>query len=206
MEPDADLIWYVAYGSNLASDRLRCYLVGGRPQGGLRTYPGARNPRDPHRTHPVELTGGIVFAGQSTAWNGGIAFYVPGAIGRVAARAYLLTVEQTNDLVAQEIRRPPGSDLGVVADRQCSSRPLGGRTYDTALRLHDIDGHPAVTITSSRFLQPTSPSAAYLRWICRGLHEAFDLSPARIARYLGQFAGIRDTWTMEDLAVLANGS
>jgi hypothetical protein len=204
MEPEADLVWYVAYGSNLASERLRCYLAGGRPHGGHRTYAGARDPRDPHQTRAVELPGGIVFAGQSTVWEGGIAFYAPRASGQVAARAYLLTVEQVNDLVAQEIRRPPGGDLGLVADRPNSSRPLGGRAYDTALRLEDIDGHPAVTITANHSPKQTSPSAAYLLWICRGLVEAFDWPPARIARYLGQFPGIRDTWTRVDLVALAN--
>ncbi len=204
MDPDADLVWYVAYGSNLASDRLRCYLAGGRPHGGLRTYAGARDPRDPHEIRPVELTGGIVFAGQSTTWTGGMAFYAPDALGQVAARAYLLTVEQANDLVAQEIRRPPGGDLRLLADRPNSRRPLGGRAYDTALRLEDIDGHPAVTITSTRSQEPTSPSAAYLLWICRGLREAFDWPPGRVAQYLGQFPGVRETWAVEDLVALAN--
>jgi hypothetical protein len=204
MEADADLVWYVAYGSNLASDRLRCYLTGGQPRGGLRTYAGARDPRGPQLTCPVELAGGIVFGGQSTSWNGGIAFYFPGDVGQVAARAYLLTVEQANDLVAQEIRRPPGGDLDLVAGRPNSSRPLGGRAYDIALRLDDIDGHPAVTITSMRAREPVSPSAAYLLWICRGLIEAFDWPPARIAAYLGQFPGVRDNWTAEDLVALVN--
>lgn len=204
-KPAADLVWYVAYGSNLASERLRCYLAGGRPRGGLRTYLGARDPRDPQDTRAVELNGGIVFAGQSTAWTGGMAFYAPETVGRVAARAYLLTVEQANDLVAQEIRRPPGDDLRLVADRPNSSRPLGGRAYDTALRLRDIDGHPAVTITSMRSQEPSSPAAAYLLWICRGLLEAFDWPPGRIAEYLGQFPGVRDAWTVEDLVALADG-
>jgi len=206
MEPDTDPVWYVAYGSNLASERLRCYLAGGRPDGALRTYAGARDPRDPHQTRAVELVGDIVFAGESTAWTGGIAFYTPGTVGRVAARAFLLTLEQVNDLVAQEIRRPPGDDLGLLAERPHSSRPLGGRAYDTALRLDDIDGHPAVTITSTRSLQPTRPSAAYLEWICRGLRETFDWSPARIARYLIGFAGVRETWAIEDLTRLCTHS
>ena len=203
MEPAADLVWYVADGSNLASDRLRCYLVGGRPHGALRTYAGARDPRDPQRARGVELPGGIVFAGQSTAWTGGMAFYVPGPVGTVAARAYLLTLEQTNDLVAQEIRRPPGGDLGLVAERPDASVPLGGSAYDVALRVGDIEGRPAVTITSTRSLQSTRPSPAYLRWICRGLHETFDWSPERIAGYLAPFAGVRDGWAREDLVALA---
>ena len=204
MEPESDLVWYVAYGSNLASDRLRCYLAGGRPHGGLRTYAGARDPRDPRQSRTVVLSGEIMFAGESTAWKGGMAFYSPGAVGQVAARAYLLTVEQANDLVCQEIRRPTGGDLGLVGDRPNSSRPLGGRAYNVALRLHDIDGHPSVTITSTRYPDPTSPSAAYLVWICRGLREAFDWPPTRIAGYLSQFPGVRGTWNAGELVALVN--
>ena len=91
-----DLVWYVAYGSNLSSQRLRCYLVGGRPLGGRRTYLGARNPSEPRQTRPVELPGGIHFAGESLAWGGGIAFYDPAATGRVFARAYLLEHAQVS--------------------------------------------------------------------------------------------------------------
>lgn len=47
------LVWYAAYGSNLAAVRLRCYLAGGRPPGGARTYPGARDPSPPRRDIPI---------------------------------------------------------------------------------------------------------------------------------------------------------
>lgn len=36
------LVWYAAYGSNLAAARFRCYVVGGRPAGAARTYPERR--------------------------------------------------------------------------------------------------------------------------------------------------------------------
>jgi hypothetical protein len=196
-------VWYVAYGSNLAEDRLRFYLAGGRPRGGLRTYVGARDPRDPRRIRPMMLPGGLVFAGQSAAWTGGITFYLPHLVGRVAARAYLLTAEQANDLVAQEIRRPPATELALLAARPNSTRRVGGRAYDIALRLDDIDDCPAVTISTSRSLQPTTPSPSYLHWICHGLHETFGWSPSRIAEYLGQFPGVRGAWTHEELADLA---
>ena len=168
-----DLVWYVAYGSNLASQRLRCYLVGGRPLGGLRTYVGARNPSEPLLTRPVELPGGIHFAGESRAWGGGIAFYDPGATGRVLARAYLLEHTQVSDVVAQETRRPPGIDLDLIAPREHESCRLGGSGYDLALRLEDIDEQPAMTITSSTPAEADVPVAGVPRldlpWPLRGL-------------------------------------
>jgi len=204
MEQDTDLVWYVAYGSNMAIVRLRYYLLGGRPLGGLRTYDGARSPSEPLRSRPVTLSGGVVFAGHSLTWSGGIAFYDPGASGTVAARAYLLELGQVKDLVAQETRRPPGIDLDLLAPEPNGSRPLGGRAYDVALRHDDIDGYPAVSILASQSPRPTRPSRSYLLWICRGLRETYDWSPREVADYLRRFPGVRETWSAEDLIDLAS--
>jgi len=204
MEPETDPVWYVAYASNLAIERLRYYLVGGRPLGSLRTYDGARNPSEPIRTRPVELSGALVFAGRSLAWAGGIAFYDPQATGTVAARAYLLEAQQVNDLVAQEIRRSPGTELDLVAPHPNTSRPLGSSAYDIAIRHDDLEGHPAVSITTSRSPMSTRPSPSYLLWICRGLRETYDWTPWQVADYLGRFAGVRGTWSAEDLIDLAS--
>ncbi|MFG1911224.1 hypothetical protein [Kribbella sp. NPDC048928] len=101
-------VWYVAYGSNLALGRFRCYLAGGRPAGGARVYPGCRDRSDAARMEGVELAGGLVFAGASRVWGGGSAFFDRAALSRVAGRAYLLTPDQLGDVAAQEMRRDPG--------------------------------------------------------------------------------------------------
>lgn len=203
MVAGTELVWYVAYGSNLAMERLKAYLDGGRPMGGLRTYAGARDPGEPRRTRPVTLAGSLSFAGKSTAWTGGVAFYDPRGGGEVAARGYLITLEQAGDLVAQELRRSPGSDLDLLAERPGETRPLDSRFYDVALRLEDINDHPALGITSSRPLEPTAPGPSYLQWICRGLHETYDWSPSRIAEYLEPAPGVLGAWTAAELAGLA---
>src|SRR6266516_3153562 len=97
-----ELIWYVAYGSNLASERFRCYLAGGRPAGARRRYDGCRDTRPPRAGRAVELPGGIFFALRSRVWGGGMAFYDPALPGRAAAHAYLLTRGQFADVLAQE--------------------------------------------------------------------------------------------------------
>lgn len=78
-------MWYVAYGSNLSSERFACYVVGGRPAGARRTYEGCRDPSPPRRTSAIWLPGRLVFGGTSRAWGGGMAFYDPDGDGRVAA-------------------------------------------------------------------------------------------------------------------------
>ena len=206
MGDESDLTWYVAYGSNMARERLRTYLEGGRPSGALRSYAGSRDPSPPRRSRAVQLPGRLVFAGQSLAWTGGIAFYVPGDEGRVAARAYLMTVEQLSDLVAQETRQPPGTELDVVAARSGSTCELPGRAYDIALRTDDIEDRAAVTITTSGTPAPTAPSPAYLRWICCGLGETYGWQPVAIAAYLGRFPGVYANWTTDRLVGLAESS
>ncbi len=74
-------LWYAAYGSNMAADRLRHYLEGGAPPGAALTQPGARDPSPPRDVRPVSLSGSVYFAWDSPTWGGGIAFYDPLAPG-----------------------------------------------------------------------------------------------------------------------------
>ena len=79
-------IWYVAYGSNLSRERFCCYLHGGRPDGNYRAYPGCRDTSDPLDSFGLMIPGGLYFAGRSSGWRAGMAFYDPEAPGEVAAR------------------------------------------------------------------------------------------------------------------------
>ena len=202
-------IWYVAYGSNLALTRFRCYLRGGRPAGGSRLYAGCRDPRDPARIVGVEVPGALVFAGSSAVWDGGMAFYDRTAAGVVACRAYLVTTEQFADVAAQELRRPPGGEfahdlVGLIPDLE-SVVATGRGLYETVVRLGDRDGFPMFTVThhDAGALSPAAPTAAYLRWISAGLREAHGYDAARIARYLARAPGVRGAWTEGALAALA---
>ncbi len=131
-------VWYVAYASNLALDRFRIYLCGGRPSGGLRDYAGCRDARDPARLVSLQVTGGLVFAGRSSVWGGGMAFLDRGTPGRIACRAYLISPEQFADVTAQEMRRPPGGEFareleGLLTDVE-SLRTFGPGHYETVVR------------------------------------------------------------------------
>jgi hypothetical protein len=206
--PAESRIWYVAYGSNLALTRFRCYLSGGRPAGGSRVYAGCRDPRDPVRIEGVEVPGRLVFAGTSRVWDGGMAFYDRTATGTVACRAYLVTAEQFADVAAQELRRPPGGEFahdlwGLLPDI-ASVVTTGRGLYETVVRLGERDRVPMFTITHHDVgsLPPTAPSAAYLRWISAGLREAHGYDAARTARYLAAAPGVRGAWSEDDLVAL----
>jgi hypothetical protein len=201
-DADRRLAWYVAYGSNLRLDRLRCYLAGGSPPGARRACRGGRDPADPRQTRSLRLPGRIRFAGTSSVWGGGMAFYDPEPDGWVAARAYLLTMGQVNDLVAQETRRPPGTDLRldqVVLDGRGT---VAGARYETVLCLGERAGWPALTITSLDCAEPVAPAAPYLWTIASGLAEAFAWTADGVADYLLAAPGVAGAWTRDRIVAL----
>ena len=202
-------VWYVAYGSNLGLERFRCYLRGGRPAGGQREYVGCRDPREPEAVAALEVPGGLVFAGESLVWGGGMAFYDADAAGHAACRAYLVTVEQFADIVAQEMRRPPGGEFArrladIPADVE-SVHTLGSGRYETVTRLGTCEGAPMFTVSHEDVagLQPSAPAAPYLHWISAGLREAHGWDADRIAGYLAVAPGADGAWTHGQLVELA---
>ncbi len=203
------LIWYVAYGSNLAMARFRCYLSGGRPAGGSREYPGCRDPSDPVRTLAIEVPGRLVFAARSRVWGGGMAFFDGARPGVAACRAHLITTQQFADVAAQELRRPPGGEFaidlaGLLPDVESMVTTGPGR-YETVVRLGERDGVAMFTITHHDVdsLPLAAPTAPYLRWISIGLRESHGYDAARIARYLVDAPGIRGAWTEAEIRELA---
>lgn len=203
-----DLVWYAAYGSNLYAARLRYYLAGGRPPGGLRTLPGCRDARAPLAMAPVLLPGGIYFALESSQWTGGVALYDPDLPGTVAARAYLMTAGQFADVVAQEMYREPGVDLDVLCEVVAHGRvELGPGRYETLVYAGDRDGHPVLTFTApwpAAAVQPNPPAAVYLRMLAGGLHESHGWDRERIAGYLHARPGVAGAWTTGALLALAD--
>lgn len=203
---DRASLWYVAYGSNMAAARLGCYLAGGTPPGGRRSYPGCRDTRAPRRSVPVLLPGGIYFALESLAWTGGLALYDPLLTGVAPARAYLITAAQFADLLTQEMYREQRPDVAVLdeAIRRGRAR-LGPGRYETLVYVGQRDGHPMLTFTApwrAGDVAFNAPAPAYLAMLAGGLHEAHDWSAARITAYLGGRPGVRDRWRRADLAAV----
>ncbi|WP_254622702.1 hypothetical protein [Rhodococcus sp. W8901] len=162
-------VWYVSYGSNMSRARLDCYLRGGCPAGGGRTYTGARDPGAPADRVAVRLPGTVHFAGESLVWGGGRAFYDPEVPGDTAACAYLVTAEQFDDIHAQE-----------------------PACYDRIVDLGDRDGAPLRTFTSvvgRGDVAPTEPSAPYLATMTTGLREVFGWNSERAQAYLRRLVG-----------------
>ncbi|MBM7368489.1 histone deacetylase [Gordonia hydrophobica] len=190
-------VWYASYGSNLCAARLACYLEGGRPEGGRRTYPGARDTTPPTRAASLTLPGTIYFAGQSTTWGGGMAFYDHDRHGPTPARAYLVTVEQFADIATQEMDRDPHPDSIVeralrdplVLDQDDTVHQCGTGLYSRLLRVGTLDGAPILTFTARHAIDDVphvAPTQPYLAMIGAGLVESHGWSSDAIASYLDQ--------------------
>lgn len=180
----------MSYGSNMARARLACYLVGGRPPGARRHYAGARDPSLPREDRAVHLPGRLWFAGESTVWGGGMAFYDHDAVGPTPARAYRITAGQLVDIAAQEMHRSPAHDdpLEAVLRAGLAGRHAAGPgRYETLVAVGRLDGLPMLTFTAPHGhtdVPHARPSAAYLTMIAAGLREAHGWSDAEIAAYL----------------------
>ena len=194
-------VWYVSYGSNMSADRLACYIEGGRPPGGSRTNPGARDRRFPTRSVPVDLPGRLYFAGESSQWGGGVAFYdhteTSDPAAGTAARGYLVTAGQLADIAAQEMYRVPqeGDPLEevVLGELEGGRHEVGPGRYETLVEVGRHDDLPLLTFTSAHGLdhvEHTQPSETYLAMLGTGLRESRGWDERQIASYIASVTGV----------------
>jgi hypothetical protein len=138
------------------------------------------------------ISGGVYFAGRSSSWRAGMAFYDPRAQGHAAARAYLITTEQFIDVLAQETRRSPGMSLDLAPSFRGDRYSTGVGGYSILVRVGEHQGVPLVTFTRDRDTAPmlAAPSEAYLAAMATGLREAHGWSQVQINRYLSALPGV----------------
>jgi hypothetical protein len=168
----------VAYGSNMAADRLRAYLEGASTTCELGTrfgaHRGCTDPTPPRADRWVTLDRAVTHRGRSRRWGGGVAFLDLRPTGNPAtpARAWLLGLDQVAELIAQEARLATPPDLAAATDlAPGGTLAVGGGWYDTVLRLPDLDGRPALTVTTAQPLSGAEPTAAYLAALAAGHAE-----------------------------------
>ena len=84
-----------------------------------------------------------------------MAFYDPATPGPVAARGWLITVQQLADLMAQEMHDVPGSRpdlehriLEIVSSPGEGVHPLGTGRYETLVTTRCLEGTAVVTFTA----------------------------------------------------------
>ncbi len=122
----------------------------------------------------------------------------------VLARAHLLTAQQVADVLVQEMHRDPATvDLRLGLADLVPHRPVavGPGRYETVLRVADVDGVTAVTLTApdgGRSLDPNPPSPPYRAVLRAGLAEGHGLDPEAADAYL-------DGWLAPDARTGSRG-
>ncbi len=205
------LIWYASYGSNLSAERFACYLAGGRPSGATRTFVGARDTSPPLDVVALKIPYQLYFSGATRTWGGSPAFIdttpLDQAIG--LARAYLISWDQFEDVVAQENGRPSRSididDHNLVPG---FSQQIGSGRYENLLCIEHLHSLPIVTFTapwSMSEVTPGCPSAAYLAMLITGLRDAHHLSDEELTSYLESAPGCSRNTVMAALGLVRHG-
>ena len=168
---------------------------GWAPDRGSWTNPGARNSALPRRSVPVDLPGALYFAGRSTQWGGGTAFYDHDAQdtaqgGPTAGRAYLVTAEQFADVAAQEMHRVPqeGDPIEevVLGGIDGGTHHAGPGHYETLIEVGRLEGAPMLLFTAPHgidHVEHSLPSASYLATLAEGLQEARQWDERAVSAY-----------------------
>jgi hypothetical protein len=141
-------VYYASYGSNLFADRFNAYIEGGQPEGSARVYAGCRDATPPTDDIPVALNGTIHYAGNSLVWTGGVAFLDTEANGKALGRAYRVSAEQFDDVVAQECNEVPGSKRLDMAALLATGKHVEPGNYGTLVHVGDYNGAPVFTFTA----------------------------------------------------------
>lgn len=167
----------------------------------------AQGTRRTREDRPLDIGHRLYFAGFAEPWGGAPCFIdiVESPDTPTRARAYLITWEQFEDVVAQENARPTSPiDLDDRDLTESCSFRLGPGRYENLLCFgrHD-DGFPLVTITSPWTMtdaQLGAPSPAYLKVMIAGLRQSHSMSDDAIVAYLAAAPGCSEQLMMSALA------
>lgn len=164
-----NMVWYVAYGSNLLEERLKNYIMGGKCKFNSKTYRACSDTRMPRRSVPVIIPYSMYYSGKSNSWEGKpVCFLDISKPGMAYGRAYLVNESQLDWIHWQEGK--------------------SSEWYKKRVRLEDIEGIPAYAFTNPKGKehQPFNMvSKAYQKVLLSGLKESYpDMDDAAILKYL----------------------
>lgn len=212
-------LWYASYGSNLSRTRFLTYIEGGRAPGSRSTHMGCRDATPPADDIAIRYSGALHFAYQSGRWDGqGVGFLDETRTSQALGRAYSITSEQFDDVVAQENggrRTGKPVPLTDVLDNGHAATTTG--LYSNLVHIGDYHNAPVITFTGSFSAQDAlagaheknpayharnEPSRNYLRMLGSGLHGTFGMTKGQQADYLRGCPGMENYNRRELLRVL----
>jgi hypothetical protein len=188
VSPDAALVWYAAYGSNLCRERFLRYLAGGPVPGTEATQQGSRDPSGPRADRPYRIPRTLYFAGTSRTWGGGgVAYLDADEVPTVPTlgRLWLITIRQLEDVYRQENREPDVLPVDLAELIHHGELRPGEGAYGRLVHLGSIAATPVVTFTSAdRRSDQATPHESYREVIVRGLGESWGLDRQQALAYL----------------------
>ncbi len=132
-----NLVWYVAYVSNILYERFMVYINGGKFRNFCKTYCGCTDKTPPIKNKPFTLPYELYFGNQSTTWCGrGVAFIDPCRESSTPGRAYLITIEQFKDIQRQE--GTSSKWYGRIVSMGCDECGIPYQTF-TSQERHDFN-------------------------------------------------------------------
>lgn len=182
-------VWYASYGSNLSAERFGVYLTGGPIPFSTtgRVQDGARNPAPATANQPFTIERSLLFTGKAKQWGGGGSAIIDtehNPVTPTLSRAYRITLEQFEDVFAQEngLDAPIPFDVGALI---AGPIDLSSRKYGRIELVGEIDSEPVLTFCSPQRPTGLNPAdASYLRVMGIGLMETYELSARGAADYL----------------------
>lgn len=166
-----DLVWYVAYGSNMNYERFMHYIKGGSFKGGGACHEPCSDLSEPRAVINFEIPYNVYFRNSAKAWgNKGVAFLDINKPGSALGVAYLVTREQFRHISCQENNgTPPEESI---------------EWYNATPSLGYYDGYEAFTLSNYRTDNYNDPSDAYLETIRVGIRNNYpEMSEEDIDRY-----------------------
>lgn len=218
MQNEANLLWYVCYGSNLSGARFLCYIQGGTPKWSKRSYTGCINKSLPLASEKCSIRHQLYFARDSEPWcGGGVAFIksnpLPACEKRVTlGRKYLITKDQFIHVVLQENGKDADDssiNINLDVSQENSQFFIGPKDqccwYGRIVNLGTSEGFSMFTCTAKwddDFDRYNPPSDNYLKAIIEGLKETYRMSEIEIVNYLALLPGIDGKKSREELESL----
>jgi succinyl-diaminopimelate desuccinylase len=200
-------VWYAMYGSGLSKENFLCYLQGGRPEDANISYPGCADTTPPLADVFMPLPYMLYFAGESPIWGGGYVSIhpTPDQRARTISRAYLITLEQFEEIAAQHSSRATALPLPLAQAVEQGHATIGDGSgdYDELVYCGEKDGYPIYTLTATTPRLPyVPPSPVYARLVCKGLSEDKDITTQKAINYVLAKPGIAGHYQKEDLTAL----
>ncbi len=198
-------VWYASYGTGLSSEIFMQQILGGRPTGSTRVFAGCTDQSPPIKDVFLSLPHRLYFAGACEVWDGGghgtIEVEPSGA--RTIARAYLITLEQFQEMVAQQNDQTRIKPLPLRQAVLHGHVPIKGVNgyYNELIFTGIKDGAPMFSITSTKKLPLKPPSIAYTRFLCKGLSERGG-SQSKVVDYVLATPGIAGHRNKSDITQL----